>query len=117
MTKPLDSAVNRNFFQTSEGRPHLLRIAGLLYVISLVLGCRGFHLLEPGCLGQIMFVTGWWLSFCGKRVRSLSDPIVMTGIVLIGLGLAGQIYSTCVSARVLTGFQQLLSGVRFDLNV
>jgi hypothetical protein len=63
-------------------------LAGLLYVAGLAWHCRGSHVLEPGCLAEILYVTGWWLSFCGKRPRALSDPIVIIGIILIGLGLA-----------------------------
>jgi hypothetical protein len=83
------------FFQTSDGRLHGGRIAGFLYVISLVLGCRELRVLEPSCLMQILFTMGWWLSFCGKRPRTLSEmaqPAGIIGVILILLGLAGQFY-------------------------
>jgi hypothetical protein len=91
-------------FRTSDGRLHGGRIAGLIYGFSVVLGCREFHGVEPYCLAQIMFVTGWWLSFCGKgspalsgsvlRTYPLSTPIGITiiGTILIVLGIAGQFY-------------------------
>ena len=84
------------FFETSEGRPHIGRIAGLIYAFSLVFGCTGSHLLEPQCLARIIFTVGWWLAFCHKRpTRTLSEllnPFGIVGVILIVSGLAGQVY-------------------------
>ncbi len=84
------------FFQTSEGRPHVGRIAGLIYVVALVPGCREFLVVEPLCLARIIFTAGWWLSFAGKRpVFTLSEmihPLGIIGAFLMVLGLAGQFY-------------------------
>jgi len=84
------------FFQTSEGRPHIGRIAGLLYVVALVPGCREFLVVEPLCLMRIIFTAGWWLSFGEKRpAHTLSEmvhPIGIIGVILILLGIAGQFY-------------------------
>jgi len=84
------------FFQTSEGRPHIGRIAGLLYVVPLVPGCREFLVVEPVCLMRIIFTAGWWLSFGEKRpAHTLSEmvhPIGIIGVILILLGIAGQFY-------------------------
>jgi len=81
------------FFQTSEGRLHVGRIAGLVYVVGLVPGCRE---LEPLCLMRIIFTAGWWLSFGEKRpAHTLSEmvhPIGIIGVILILLGIAGQFY-------------------------
>ncbi len=43
------------FFQTSEGRLHTNRIAGLLFVVSLVPRCRELLVVEPLCLMRIIF--------------------------------------------------------------
>jgi hypothetical protein len=80
------------FFRTSEGRLHGNRIAGLGYIFIVVLECREFQVLEPSCLMWIIFTTGWWLSCCGKRSRTLADPIGIIGGILILLGLAGLFY-------------------------
>jgi hypothetical protein len=82
------------FFQTSEGRLHAGRIAGLLYVVALAPGC--ILVVEPLCLMRIIFTAGWWLSFGEKQpARTLSEmlhPIGIIGIILILLGIAGQFY-------------------------
>jgi hypothetical protein len=39
------------FFQTNEGRLHTGRIAGFIYVLALVPGCRDFLVLEPLAAG------------------------------------------------------------------
>ena len=84
------------FFQTSKGRPHIGRIAGLLYVVALVPGCREFLVVEPLCFMRIIFTAGWWLSFGEKRpAHTLSEmvhPIGIIGVILILLGIAGQFY-------------------------
>ena len=84
------------FFQTSKGRPHIGRIAGLLYVVALVPGCREFLVVEPLCLMRIIFTAGWWLSFGEKRpAHTLSEmvhPIGIIGVTLILLGIAGEFY-------------------------
>ena len=84
------------FLETSEGRLHIGRIAGLIYAFSLVFGCIGSHVLEPHCLSRIVFTVGWWLAFCDKRPsRTFSDmrkPFGIAGGILIVLGLAGQFY-------------------------
>jgi hypothetical protein len=84
------------FFRTSEGRLHIGRILGVLYVFGLPLTCN-FHLMQPRCGAGIVFTLGWWLSFCDKRgvqnsLSSLATPVRITGIVLILAGLAGQFY-------------------------
>lgn len=84
------------FFQNSEGRPHVGRIAGLLYVVALVPGCREFLVLEPLCLARISFTAGWWLSFGGKRslftLSEIVHPPGIIGAILMVLGLVGQFY-------------------------
>ena len=84
------------FFQTSEGRLHTGRAAGLLYVLALVPGCREFLVVEPLCLVRIIFTAGWWLSFCDKRpARTLSEmahPLGIIGVIMILLGIAGSFY-------------------------
>ena len=84
------------FFQTSEGRPHIGRIAGLLFVVALVPGCIEVPVLEPLCLMRIICTAGWWLSFGEKRpARTLSEmvhPLGINGVILILLGTAGQFY-------------------------
>jgi hypothetical protein len=84
------------FFQTNEGRLHTGRIAGFLYVVALVPGCREFLVMEPLCWMRITFTAGWWLCCCDKRPpRTLSEmlhPLGILGIILIVLGIAGQFY-------------------------
>ena len=84
------------FFQTSEGVPHIGRIAGLIYAVVLVPGCMEAPVLEPLCLMRIVFTAGWWLSFCGKRparaLAQMAHPLGMIGFTLILLGIAGQFY-------------------------
>jgi len=82
------------FFQTSEGRLHTGRIAGLILVVGLVPGC--LEVVDPLCLMRIVFTAGWWLSFGEKRpAHTLSEmvhPIGIIGVILILLGIAGQFY-------------------------
>jgi hypothetical protein len=84
------------YFQTREGRLHIGRIAGLVYVVGLVPGCREFLVVEPLCLMRVIFTAGWWLSFDEKRpAHTLSEivhPIKIIGVILILLGIAGQFY-------------------------
>ena len=82
------------FFQTSEGRPHIGRIAGVLYVVGLLPGCRWFLVVEPVCLLRIIFAAGWWLAFGKKQpahtLSEMVNPIGIIGLIPILLGLAGQ---------------------------
>jgi hypothetical protein len=87
------------FFRTSDGRLHYARIGGALYVIGLPWACN-FHLMQPRCGATIVFVAGWWLSFCDKRgvhntlSSLLATPVRITGIVMVMAGLAGIWYFT-----------------------
>ena len=84
------------FFQTSEGRPHIGRSAGVLYVVGLVPGCREFLVVEPVCLLRIIATAGWWLSFGKKQpahtLSEIVNPIGIIGLILILRGLAGQYF-------------------------
>jgi hypothetical protein len=84
------------FFQTSEGRLHTGRIAGLCYVVGLLPGCIEVPALEPRCLMRVIFTAGWWLSFGEKRpARTPSElvhPLRIIGGILMVVGLAGQFY-------------------------
>jgi hypothetical protein len=93
MAKQLESRME--FFRTTEGRVHTGRIAGLLYLLVAVLGCRNFLVLEPLCVEKVAFAAGWWLCFAGNRpARTLSEmanPRGILGTVLLLLGIAGQV--------------------------
>jgi hypothetical protein len=84
------------FVQTNEGRLHIGRIAGLIYILALVPGCREFLTLEPLCLARFIFTAGWWLCFTEKQpARTLSEivrPRGIVGLILILVGIAGQFY-------------------------
>ena len=86
------------FFRTSDGRLHLARIAGMIYVFGLPWTCN-FRLMQPRCGASAVFAAGFWLAFCGKRgasytLSSLATPIRMAGVVLILAGLASLTYLT-----------------------
>jgi hypothetical protein len=84
------------FFKTSEDRLHTGRIAGVIYVLALLPGCRYFLDVGPVCVMRIVFTAGWWLSFCDKQpARTISEmarPIRMIGIIALLLGIVGQFY-------------------------
>jgi hypothetical protein len=84
------------FSQTSEGRLHAGRIAGLMYVVAVVPGCIMVPVPDPFCLMRIIFTAGWWVSFGHKRpARTLSEmahPLGIIGAIMILLGIAGQFY-------------------------
>lgn len=86
------------FFHTGEGRLHFGRIAGVVYVVALVPGCREFLMMEPLCVMRMVFTAGWWLSCCQKRpphtLSEMFHPAGIVGIILILLGMAGQFYFT-----------------------
>ena len=85
------------FFRTSNGRQHVGRIAGVLYVFGLPWACN-LHLMQPLCGASIAYVVGWWLLFCDKRGvdNTLSSvfatPVRIIGLVLTLAGLAGEFY-------------------------
>jgi hypothetical protein len=77
----LNRVSDMKFFQTSEGRLHVGRIAGLVYVVGLVPGCRE---LEALCLMRIIFTAGWWLPLARSGPRTLcqkwSIPLELSGL-------------------------------------
>jgi hypothetical protein len=92
------------FFQISEGRLHAGRIAGLLYVVALVPGCREVLVVEPLCLMRIIFTAGWWLSFGEKQpARSLSEMLHPLGII----GIALILWSASLANSISSGTSEL----------
>jgi hypothetical protein len=55
------------FFRTSEGGLHGMRIAAAIYTIALLPGCVISPGLDAMCFMRITYTAGWWLSFCDKR--------------------------------------------------
>ena len=85
------------FFKTSEGRLHGLRIAGVIYIIGLLPGCwMMLSALDPMCVMRITYAAGWWLAFGDKRSpRAAGDLLTLRrllGVVLVVLGLIGSFY-------------------------
>ena len=85
------------FFKTSEGRLHGLRIAGVIYTIGLLPGCLMLlSAADPMCAMRITYTAGWWLSFGDKRpaqaVGDLLSPRRLLGVILVVLGLIGSFY-------------------------
>jgi len=84
------------FLQTSEGRLHIGRIAGILYVVGSLPGCIRVPVLEQLCLMRAIFIAGWWLSYGEKRpactLSEMARPLGIIGVILMLLGLAGQFY-------------------------
>ena len=82
------------FFRTDEGRPHIGRICGLLYLVGFTPQCIEFR--DPYCFAGLTFIAGWWLCFGAKQAkrsyREMLHPIGIIGLILIVLGLAGQFY-------------------------
>ncbi len=82
-----------NFFQTTEGRPHVGRVVGVLYLIALLPECLLQHM-APISWARIMMTAGWWLSFGDKRQRTtwaelVSHPRTLLGTILLLFGLVG----------------------------
>jgi hypothetical protein len=84
------------FFNTSEGRLHFARIAGVLYAVGLLVGCVESPRLDRRCIMRITYTAGWWLSFCDKgsthAVSALVNVRRLCGILLVLIGLIGSFY-------------------------
>ncbi len=83
------------FFKTSEGRLHGLRLAGAIYTIGLLPGCwMLLYQADPMCLMRVTYTAGWWLAFSDKRPVHATGELLsqwrrLLGIVLILVGLIG----------------------------
>jgi hypothetical protein len=87
-----------HFFQTSEGRLHAGRLAGVVYTVALLPGCYLFVYVDAMCVARIVFTVGWWLSFCDKRPAHTGSELLtnarrVLGIVLVVVGIVGQFYA------------------------
>ena len=82
------------FVKDGEGRLHVGRIAGVLYLIGIAPRCILSH--DAYCDANITFIAGWWLCFCTKQrriyFREMFDPLGIVGLLLVALGLAGSFY-------------------------
>jgi hypothetical protein len=77
---------------------HVGRVAGVLFVVALLLGCYLLRSLDAMCLTRIVLTVGWWLSFCDKRPAHTGSELVtnprrLLGIVLVVVGTVGQFYA------------------------
>ena len=95
------------FFKTSEGRLHGLRIAGVIYTIGLLPGCLMLlSAADPMCIMRITYTAGWWLSFCDKRPAHAFGDLLsarrLLGVILVVLGLIGSFY---ISSAMITGLR------------
>ena len=85
------------FFQTSEGRLHAGRLAGVIYTVALLPGCYLFLYVDAMCVARTIFTVGWWLSFGDKRPPHTGSELLaarrMLGIVLVVAGIVGQFYA------------------------
>jgi hypothetical protein len=85
------------FFKTSEGRVHGGRIAGIIYIISLLPGCHYFHDIDRLCLMRMASTAGWWLSFCDQTqprtfAEMLHHPRRAVGVITLVAGLVAHFY-------------------------
>jgi hypothetical protein len=86
-----------DFFKTDDGILHAGRIAGVFYLIALLLGCVFLDVFDRQCLMRTLFAAGWWLALCEKQpprtFRALAThPRRLIGIMLLVIGLIGQFY-------------------------
>ena len=83
------------FFKDENGRMHIARIAGVLYIVGLL------PWLKTGSLNALLvaraaFLAGWWLAFCDKRPPSLLSELLaprrIAGIIIALSSISGQYY-------------------------
>jgi hypothetical protein len=87
------------FFETDEGKIHGGRLAGVIYLFGLAVGCDWSNFYES-CTLHLVFTIGWWLAFGAKHVpQSLRDtvdfsarPMQSVGLVLGALAIAAESY-------------------------
>jgi hypothetical protein len=87
------------FFKTDDGRVHAGRLAGVIYLFGLAVGCDWSEFYKS-CSLHLLFTMGWWLAFCGKhRPRTVRDavdfsirPIQSAGTVLGLLAIIAESY-------------------------
>jgi hypothetical protein len=94
-----EERLGMEFFKTDDGRIHVGRLAGIVYVIGLVVGCDWSEFYES-CTLHLIFTVGWWLAAGGKyRPRSFRDtvdfgarPVQSAATVMGLLAIGGESY-------------------------
>jgi MFS family permease len=71
-----------------DGHPHAGRVAGILYLVTLLPGCGYFRTTDPLCVMRIVSTIGWWLSFCDEQParthrESIAGPHRLCGLITV----------------------------------